>query len=145
MRHAWVTCAYRILVGKTKGNTPLGRPRRRLQDNIKTDLREIVFLGCGLHLLKAGYRTKPHSCEYGNKILGSTKCAEFLDDMRNYQLVEDCTPLSFLASSSGLSVRTEHTVRTRFVQKSWVGPTVVGQYDVRRSHFAHPWQIDKIQ
>jgi hypothetical protein len=31
--------AYRILVGKTKGNKPLGRPRRRWADNIKMDLR----------------------------------------------------------------------------------------------------------
>jgi hypothetical protein len=33
--------AYRILVGKPEGMRPLGRPRRRWVDNIKTDLREI--------------------------------------------------------------------------------------------------------
>jgi hypothetical protein len=33
--------AYRILVGKPEGKTPLGRPRRRWVDNIKVDLREI--------------------------------------------------------------------------------------------------------
>jgi hypothetical protein len=33
--------AYRILVGKPDGKRPLGRPRRRLVDNIKMDLREI--------------------------------------------------------------------------------------------------------
>jgi hypothetical protein len=32
--------AYRILVGKPEGKTPLGRPRRRWVDNIKMDLRE---------------------------------------------------------------------------------------------------------
>jgi hypothetical protein len=32
--------AYRILVGKPGGKRPLGRPRRRLVDNIKIDLRE---------------------------------------------------------------------------------------------------------
>jgi hypothetical protein len=26
--------AYRVLVGKPEGNRPLGRPRRRLEDNI---------------------------------------------------------------------------------------------------------------
>jgi hypothetical protein len=31
----------RILVEKSKGKTPLGRPRRRRLDNIKMDLREI--------------------------------------------------------------------------------------------------------
>jgi hypothetical protein len=33
--------AYWILVGKLKGKRPLGRPRRRWEDNIKMDLREI--------------------------------------------------------------------------------------------------------
>jgi hypothetical protein len=33
--------AYRILVGKPEGKRPQGRPRRRWEDNIKMDLREI--------------------------------------------------------------------------------------------------------
>jgi hypothetical protein len=33
--------AYRILVGKTEGKTPLGSPRCRWVDNIKMDLREM--------------------------------------------------------------------------------------------------------
>jgi hypothetical protein len=32
---------YRVLVGKPEGKRPLGRPRRRREDNIKMDLREI--------------------------------------------------------------------------------------------------------
>jgi hypothetical protein len=32
---------YWILVGKSEGKRPLGRPRRRWVDNIKMDLREI--------------------------------------------------------------------------------------------------------
>jgi hypothetical protein len=35
--------AYNILVGKPEGRRPLGRPRRRWEDNIKLDLREIGF------------------------------------------------------------------------------------------------------
>ena len=31
----------RILVGKPEGKSPLGRPRRRWEDNIKMDLREV--------------------------------------------------------------------------------------------------------
>jgi hypothetical protein len=31
----------KILVGKPEGKRPLGRPRRRWEDNIKIDLREI--------------------------------------------------------------------------------------------------------
>jgi hypothetical protein len=37
--------AYRILVGKPEGNRPLGRPRRRWEDNIRMDLREIGWGG----------------------------------------------------------------------------------------------------
>jgi hypothetical protein len=32
---------YRILVGKPEGKRPLVRPRRRWEDNIRMDLREI--------------------------------------------------------------------------------------------------------
>jgi hypothetical protein len=35
--------AYRILVGKLEGKSPLGRPRRRCVKNIVIDLRDI---GC---------------------------------------------------------------------------------------------------
>ena len=35
---------YRVLVGKSEGKRPLGRPRRRWVDNIKMDLQEV---GCG--------------------------------------------------------------------------------------------------
>jgi hypothetical protein len=35
---------YRILVGNPEGRRPLGRPRRRWEDNIRMDLREV---GCG--------------------------------------------------------------------------------------------------
>jgi hypothetical protein len=37
--------AYRILVGKPEGKTPLGRQRSRLVDNIKIYLREIGWHG----------------------------------------------------------------------------------------------------
>jgi hypothetical protein len=33
--------SYRILVGKPRGKRPLGRPRRRWEDNIKMDLQEV--------------------------------------------------------------------------------------------------------
>jgi hypothetical protein len=32
--------AYTILVGKSEGKRPLGRPRRRWEDNIRMNLRE---------------------------------------------------------------------------------------------------------
>jgi len=36
---------HRVLVGKSEGRRPLGRPRHRWEDNIKMDLREVG--GCG--------------------------------------------------------------------------------------------------
>jgi len=35
---------YRVLVGKAERKRPLGRPRRRWENNIKIDLQEV---GCG--------------------------------------------------------------------------------------------------
>ena len=37
---------HKVLVGKPEGKRPLGRPRRRWEDNIKIDLEE-VGRGCG--------------------------------------------------------------------------------------------------
>jgi hypothetical protein len=37
-------CVYRVLVVNPEGERPLGRPRRRWEDNIKADLQEV---GCG--------------------------------------------------------------------------------------------------
>ena len=37
---------HRVLVGKPEGKRPLGRPRRRWEDNIKMDLHEMGG-GCG--------------------------------------------------------------------------------------------------
>ena len=37
---------HRVLVGKPDGKRPLGRPRRRWEDNIKMDLQEVGG-GCG--------------------------------------------------------------------------------------------------
>jgi hypothetical protein len=36
---------HKVLVGKPEGKRPLGRPRRRWEDGIKMDLREITW-GC---------------------------------------------------------------------------------------------------
>ena len=37
---------HKVLVGKPEGKKPLGRPRRRWEDNIRMDLEE-VGRGCG--------------------------------------------------------------------------------------------------
>jgi hypothetical protein len=40
--------AYRALVGKPEGTRPLGRPRHRLEDNIKMDLQVVGWGGGGM-------------------------------------------------------------------------------------------------
>jgi hypothetical protein len=35
--------AYRILVGRPEGRRPLGRPRRKWEDDIKMDLQEVEW------------------------------------------------------------------------------------------------------
>jgi len=42
---------YRVLVGKTEGKRALGRPRRRWENNIKMDLKEVR---CNMVWLKIG-------------------------------------------------------------------------------------------
>jgi hypothetical protein len=36
---------YRVLMGKPEGKRPLGRPRRRWEDNIRMDIQEVGW-GC---------------------------------------------------------------------------------------------------
>jgi len=48
---------HRVLVGKPERKRPLGRPRHRWEDNIKTDLQEVGG-GCGDWMELAQYRDR---------------------------------------------------------------------------------------
>jgi len=49
--------AYSISVGKPEGKRPLGRPRRRCEDNIGMYLREIVYEGVDwMHVAQNRYQ-----------------------------------------------------------------------------------------
>ena len=45
---------YRVLVGKPEGKRPLGRPRRRWENNNKLDIQEVGCGGCGLDQSASG-------------------------------------------------------------------------------------------
>ena len=46
---------YRVLVGKPEGKRPLGRPRRRWEDNIRMDLQEVgMWTGLGWSRIETG-------------------------------------------------------------------------------------------
>ena len=70
---------YRVLVGIPKGKRPLGRPRRRWENNIN------VFSGSGMwgvdwiELAQDRDRLRAGTCNCGNEPSGSVKCREFLD------------------------------------------------------------------
>ena len=70
---------YRVLVGKPEGKRPLGRPRRRCEDNIKMNLQEVGWGGYGLDRVVSGLGQVAGTCEFGNEPSGSIKCVEFLD------------------------------------------------------------------
>jgi hypothetical protein len=45
---------HRVLVGKRERKRPLGRPRRRWEDNIKMDLQEVEGASWGLDGVGSG-------------------------------------------------------------------------------------------
>jgi hypothetical protein len=61
---------YMVLVGKPEGKRPLGRPRRRWEDNIKMVLQEVGCRGMDWFEL-------PQDRDRW-RALGSIKCREFL-------------------------------------------------------------------
>jgi len=70
---------YKGLVEKHEGKRPLGRPRRRWEDNIKIDLQEVGCEGMDWIELAQAREKVAGSCECGNEHSGSIKCGEFLD------------------------------------------------------------------
>ena len=68
---------HRVLVGKLEGRRPLGKPKRRWEDNIKMDLQEMGG-GCGDWMELAQDRQVAGTCEYGDKHSGSKNAGNFL-------------------------------------------------------------------
>jgi hypothetical protein len=63
--------AYRVLVGRPDGNRPLGRPRLRLENNIKMDFQEVGWGGMDwIAVAEDGDRRRPS---------GSVQCRELRD------------------------------------------------------------------
>jgi len=65
---------YGFLVGKPEGRRPLGRRKRRWEDNIKLDLQEVV---CGdmdwIDVAEDGDNVAG-TCDCGNELSGSVQC-----------------------------------------------------------------------
>jgi len=69
--------AYRVLVGISQRKSPLGRPRRRWEDNIKVDLQEVEWGMDWIDL--ARYRDRWRAVINAAMTLPFHKCGEFLD------------------------------------------------------------------
>jgi hypothetical protein len=65
-----MSVACRVSVGKPEGRRPLVRARRRWEDNIKMNFREVGWRRAwsGSMWLRIG------ACECGNELLGFIKC-----------------------------------------------------------------------
>ncbi|KAJ4446517.1 hypothetical protein ANN_13213 [Periplaneta americana] len=70
--------AYRVLVGRPKGKRPLGRPRRRWEDNIKMDLWEVGYDDRDWINLAHDRDQWEGLCEGGNEPPGSLKATRSL-------------------------------------------------------------------
>jgi hypothetical protein len=70
-------------VGKPEGKRPLGRPRRRWEDNIKMDLQE-VGEGCGDWKELAQDRDRWRG--YGEELSSSINAGNFLTSCKVYWL-----------------------------------------------------------
>jgi hypothetical protein len=68
-----------IVVGKPEGKRPLGRSRRRWEDNIKMNVQET---GWGYGLDWSGSEQVVGTCKCGNEPSGFIKCGEFLNWLR---------------------------------------------------------------
>jgi hypothetical protein len=67
----WKAKVYKVLVGKPELKRPLGRPRRRWEDDIRVDLRETGWGGCRLDSTGGGYGPMASCCECDDKLSGS--------------------------------------------------------------------------
>jgi hypothetical protein len=67
---------WRKLHNEPEGKRPIGRPRRRWENNIKMDFREIGWGGMDWIDLA---RPVEGSCEHDNEPSGSIKCWEILE------------------------------------------------------------------
>jgi hypothetical protein len=62
---------YKVFMGKPEGKRALERPRRRREDGIRMDLREIGLWGCGLDSTGSGQGPVAGCCECGDEPSGS--------------------------------------------------------------------------
>ncbi|KAJ4448154.1 hypothetical protein ANN_10167 [Periplaneta americana] len=79
--------AYRLSVGRPEGKIPLRRPRRRWEDNIKLDLKEVVYnVRDWINLAQDRDRHCHNEVETLAHVLGSCPHGEALRNSRHHQV-----------------------------------------------------------
>jgi hypothetical protein len=71
--------ACKVLVGKPEGKRSGERPRRRWEDNIRTDLMEVRWEGVDWMNLAQDYEPVAGTCEHANQPSGFIHGEESLD------------------------------------------------------------------
>jgi hypothetical protein len=71
---------YRVLVGKPEEKLPLGRPRRRWEDNIKMGIQEVGWAGTNRMDLARNRNMRRAS--------GTIQCREILDYLNTCELLK---------------------------------------------------------
>jgi hypothetical protein len=77
---------YSVWAERSGSKRPLGRPRCRWEDNIKTDFRKIRINGSELDSAGSGYGPVAGFCEHGNEPSGSIGRRDILDKLSDSQL-----------------------------------------------------------
>ena len=80
--------AYRILVRKHEGRRPLGRTRRKWEDNIKMDLVKKYGL-CGLDSSGSEQEQVVGCCRQGNESFGAVSSGKVHGQLRKFKCVKD--------------------------------------------------------
>jgi hypothetical protein len=95
---------YKVSVGKPEGKRPLGRPKRRWEDGIRMDLREIGLGSCGLDSTGSGQGPVAGCCECGDEPSGScgTELVSYGNKKGTSDFVE-CTCRKLLRNSRFVS------------------------------------------
>jgi hypothetical protein len=72
-----------VLEGKSRGKRPLGIPRPSLEYNTEVGLKRNKMGWCILGLCGSREGQLAGCCEHGSEHLGSIKCGDFFDCVRN--------------------------------------------------------------
>jgi hypothetical protein len=81
---------YRVLVGRPEGKRPLGRPRRRWEDNIKIELREIGIDGVSsIRLVQDRVQWRASVSTVMNLRFPKKKSRLLFDKLSDYQLLKE--------------------------------------------------------